>query len=60
MVRIIKKSKKIKIFINYYIIINFYLVIVIEKNFDNLNGFNFLLVSILKVIFIFIGLNEKL
>lgn len=41
-------------------IINFYLVIVIEKNFDNLKGFNFLLVSILKVIFIFIGLNEKL
>lgn len=60
MVRIIKKSKKNKIFINYYMIINFYLVIVIEKNFDNLNGFNFLLVSILKVIFIFIGLNEKL
>lgn len=60
MVRIIKKSKKNKIFINYYMIINFYLVIVIEKNFDNLKGFNFLLVSILKVIFIFIGLNEKL
>lgn len=43
MVRIIynKRSKRIKIFINYYIIINFYLVIVIEKNFDNLKGFNF-------------------
>lgn len=48
MVRIIKKSKKIKIFINYYMIINFYLVIVIEKNFDNLKGFNFFVSKYIK------------
>lgn len=50
MVRIIynQRSKRIKIFINYYIIIYFYLVIVIEKNFDNLKGFNFFVSKYIK------------
>lgn len=60
MVRTTKKSKKIKILINYHITINFYLATATEKNFDNSNGFNFLLVSIPKVTPTLIGLNEKL
>lgn len=41
MVRTTKKSKKIKILINYHITINFYLATATEKNFDNSKGFNF-------------------
>lgn len=55
-----KRSKRIKILINYHITINFYLATATEKNFDNSNGFNFLLVSIPKVTPTLIGLNEKL
>lgn len=60
MVRTTKKSKKNKILINYHMTINFYLATATEKNFDNSNGFNFLLVSIPKVTPTLIGLNEKL